>query len=540
MRKLYFFLLSYFFVFAATAQVSLTGGAYTQDFNTLANSGTTNVLTITGWQLTETGGGARDNEQYAGDNGASNSGDAYSYGSTASTERSLGGLQSGTLIPVIGANFTNNTGGTITQLQISYTGEQWRLGTLGREDRMDFQYSLNATSLATGTWVDVNSLDFIAPVTTGTVGALNGNVSPNQTIITFSITGLSIPNGTSFFIRWLDFNASGSDDGLSVDDFSLTPTSSGGGGINLSVNDLSINEGNAGTTNFSFTVSLSAPAGSGGVSFDIATSDNTATQPTDYTSNSLAGQTIPEGSSTYSFTVLINGDLTVEANETFFVNITNVTGATVADGQGQGTIVNDDVSIVPIAQIQGAGNSSPLNGLTVTTTGIVTGRRSNGFFLQTPDANVDGDPNTSEGIFVFTSSAPPAAAAVGNNVNVAGVVTEFIPTADPNSPSQTELITPVVSLNSTGNALPVAIVLTAANTNPSGSIYQLEKFESMRVQVNSLTVMGPTQGSLNEPTAISTSNGFFYGVITGIARPFREPGIQQPDPLPVGICFLKD
>ncbi len=534
MRKLYIFLLSFFFVLTATAQISLTGGAYTQDFNTLANTGTTNLLTITGWQLTETGGGARDNELYAGDNGASNSGDTYSYGATASSERALGGLQSGTLIPVIGANFTNNTGGTITQLLISYTGEQWRLGTLAREDRMDFQYSLDATTLANGTWTDVNSLDFIAPVTTGTVGALNGNISPNRTVITFSITGLSIPNGASFFIRWLDFNAAGSDDGLSVDDFSLTPTSSGGGGTNLSINDVSINEGNAGTTNFTFTVSLSAPAGAGGVSFDIASADNTATQPTDYTSNILTGQIIPAGSSTYSFTVLVNGDGTVEANEIFFVNITNVIGATVTDGQGQGTIINDDVSIVPIAQIQGTGNSSPLTGLTVTTTGIVTGRRSNGFFLQTPDANVDSDPNTSEGIFVFTSSAPPAAAAVGNSVNVTGLVTEFIPSADPNSPSQTELISPLVTLNSSGNALPVAILLTVGNTNPVGGIYQLEKFESMRVQVNSLTVVGHTEGTLNEPTAISTSNGFFYGVITGIARPFRESGIQLPDPLPLG------
>src|SRR6185295_2593537 len=118
----------------------------------------------------------------------------------------------------------------------------------------------------------------------------------------------------------------------------------------LTINDVSLNEGNAGTTSFTFTVSLSAPAGLGGVTFDIATADGTAqddnpvTEDNDYVAKSLTGQTIPSGSSTYSFTGLVNGDLIPETNETFFVNVSNVTGATVMDNQGQGTIVNDDAA----------------------------------------------------------------------------------------------------------------------------------------------------------------------------------------------------
>lgn len=111
---------------------------------------------------------------------------------------------------------------------------------------------------------------------------------------------------------------------------------------NLSINDVSANEGNAGTTNFVFTVSLSAPAGPGGVSFDIATANGTATAGVDYVAQSLTGQTIPAGSSTYTFTVLVNGDTLNEPSETFFVNVTNVVNAVVVDGQGVGTIVNDD------------------------------------------------------------------------------------------------------------------------------------------------------------------------------------------------------
>ncbi|GGD41024.1 hypothetical protein GCM10011514_01380 [Emticicia aquatilis] len=107
-------------------------------------------------------------------------------------------------------------------------------------------------------------------------------------------------------------------------------------------NDISLNEGLSGTTAFDFTVSLSSPAGPGGVSFDIRTVDGTASGGFDYVSKSLTAQTIPEGSSNYTFTVLVNGDATFEGDETFFVNITNVTGATIGRSAGTGTIINDD------------------------------------------------------------------------------------------------------------------------------------------------------------------------------------------------------
>ena len=165
---------------SAAGSISLTavGSAYTQDFDTLANAAasTMNTLTINGWELTETGGGTRDNEQYAVDTGGSGTGDTYSYGSAAATDRALGGLQSGTLIPVIGASFTNSTGGPITSLDVAYTGEQWRIGntSTARDDRIDFQYSIDATSLTAGTWVDVNPLDFTNLVkTAATAGAIN-------------------------------------------------------------------------------------------------------------------------------------------------------------------------------------------------------------------------------------------------------------------------------------------------------------------------------------------------------------------------------
>ncbi|PPU76661.1 putative Ig domain-containing protein [Xanthomonas cucurbitae] len=110
----------------------------------------------------------------------------------------------------------------------------------------------------------------------------------------------------------------------------------------LSINDVSLSEGNAGTTNATFTVSLSQPAGAGGVTFDIATANGTATAGVDYVASSATAQTIPNGSSSATFTVLVNGDTLNEPNETFLVNVSNVAGASVTDAQGVGTIVNDD------------------------------------------------------------------------------------------------------------------------------------------------------------------------------------------------------
>ncbi|MFI5178602.1 MAG: HYR domain-containing protein [Vicinamibacterales bacterium] len=186
-----------------------------------------------------------------------------------------------------------------------------------------------------------------------------------------------------------------------------------------------------------------------------------------------------------------------------------------------------------IHDIQGSGDVSPLLGQTVETDGIVTARTSNGFFLQTTD--VDADPNTSEGLFVFTAVAPPAEAQVGNFLTVTGTVQEFAPASDPLSPTVTELAGVItVILGSAGNALPSPVTIAALDTNPSGAIDQLEKYEGMRVRVDSLTVVAPTGGVVDDSTGTSTSTGDFFGVVTGVARPFREAGVPLPDPLPAG------
>jgi uncharacterized protein len=471
--------------------------------------------------------------------------------------------------------------------------------------------------------------------------------------------------------------------------------------LSLSVSDVTLPEGNSGTTSFEFIVSLSAPAPPGGVTFDIATADGTATTAdNDYIADSLVGVTILEGEQTYSFEVLVNGDTEIESNETFFVNVTNVIGAEVTKGQGVGTITNDDfappvytvvisqvyggggnagstythdfielfnngsstvnltgwsvqytsatgtgtwattnltgsigpgqyylvqqaagtggttplptpdatgsiamaatagkVALVasttsltggcptgmidlvgfgttatcfegtgptpapsnttavlrkrsgcfdsnensfdfqtgapnprnsasptrlceyvpaPINQIQGSGLVTPFFDQDVSTTGIVTARKSNGFFLQTPDNAVDNDPDTSEGIFVFTTSTPLVAVSPGDFVTAKGTATEFFDLTQISTSLPGE-----ITIHSSGNPLPSPVVLTTTILDPSGSTTQLERFEGMRMHADTLVAVAPTN-QFGETTT----------TLPGVPRPMREPGIEAGAPIP--------
>src|SRR5882672_10664978 len=112
----------------------------------------------------------------------------------------------------------------------------------------------------------------------------------------------------------------------------------------ISINDVAITEGNSGTKTATFTVSHT---GTAAFSVDYATADGTATAGSDYvaTSNTLNFAAGSGAAQSQTVSVTINGDATVEPDETFFLNLTNATnGGTILDGQGLGTITNDDAT----------------------------------------------------------------------------------------------------------------------------------------------------------------------------------------------------
>src|SRR5215467_3012092 len=137
----------------------------------------------------------------------------------------------------------------------------------------------------------------------------------------------------------------------------------------LSIDDVAVTEGNAGTTNAVFTVTLSA-ASTQPITVGFATADNTATAPGDYAAQ--AGTlTFAPGTTTQHVTVGVAGDTTFEADETFLVTLANPVNATVADGDAVGTIVNDDappsLSISDVTVTEGnAGTTSAVFAVTLT------------------------------------------------------------------------------------------------------------------------------------------------------------------------------
>lgn len=197
--------------------------------------------------------------------------------------------------------------------------------------------------------------------------------------------------------------------------------------------------------------------------------------------------------------------------------------------------VRAQARIFAIHDIQGASARSPLVGEVVATSGIVTGRKSNGVFIQVPDDAVDADVKSSEGIFVFTAATPAPNLTPGTLVSVTGRVLEFSPLADPSSPPFTELgDSPSIEVRGAGARLPPAIEIRPSDVSGERGHEQLERFEGMRVRITSLTMTSPTLGSVNEPNATGSSNGVFYGVLSGVVRPFREPGVDVRETLPAG------
>jgi endonuclease I len=210
-------LVTIFFIKNIVAQQSITNLStpYTQDFNSLANTGTPSSTLPANWFIS--------NATYTVGTGSSNTGALYSFGSTGNSDRALGSLGStGNANGKFGMNFTNNTSNNIQTLTITYTGEMWRLGSGSPLDSLHFSYSTDASSLANGTWTDVTQLNFITPDTTGIGRAVNGNIDSFRRNITYTISGLNIPPSATFWIRWQDYNSLGSDDGLAIDDLTVS------------------------------------------------------------------------------------------------------------------------------------------------------------------------------------------------------------------------------------------------------------------------------------------------------------------------------
>ncbi len=202
-----------------------------------------------------------------------------------------------------------------------------------------------------------------------------------------------------------------------------------------------------------------------------------------------------------------------------------------------------------IHDIQGAAHLSPLSGRVVSAVpGVVTARRSNGYYLQDPDP--DADESTSEGVFVFTSSAP--AVSVGDAVTVSGRVSEFRPGgASSANLTTTEITAPATTVLSAGNQLPAPVIIGAAGRVPPGRTIEddaagdaetggtfdpandgldfYESLEGMRVQLNNAVASGPTN-SFGE-TSVLGDDGASASLRTARGGILLRPDDANPERL---------
>lgn len=225
MKKIFITITALLSFVVANAQVNLTTMSYTQNFNTLDTTVTPSTNFPTGWSTFEYGTSANADQMYSGGNGASNTGNTYSFGATSAIERALGSVSSGTNRMKWGVAITNNTGSTITSFVINFTGEQWRLGhATAATDSLVFEYSTAATGISdtTSPWFTNNSLVFTSLITSGTTGTIDGNLPANQSAKSATVN-ITIPVGATIYLRWSDVKISGpGNDGLAIDDLSIT------------------------------------------------------------------------------------------------------------------------------------------------------------------------------------------------------------------------------------------------------------------------------------------------------------------------------
>ena len=135
----------------------------------------------------------------------------------------------------------------------------------------------------------------------------------------------------------------------------------------ISVRDVLVVEGNAGTVQATFVVALSGPS-SQSVSFSFATANGTATAGSDYVATSGAGVTFAPGEVEKPVIVLVNGDTIDEQQESFFLDISNVQNATVSSSRGTGLIVDDDGPSISIGDVSITEGNSGTKAATFTLT----------------------------------------------------------------------------------------------------------------------------------------------------------------------------
>jgi len=301
------------------AQVLMSGGTYTQNFDSLASSGTvnwTNNVTLPGWYAAKSGTNA---PNYAASTGSGTAGGLYSFGVAGvnpASDRALGSLGSGSASPVIyGLRFTNDTGLAVTNITVAYTGEEWRNGGSASAGSLAFSYGVSSSLITNAVdataWTNFAALNFTTPTVGSTASALDGNNGTNrQVFASVILTNVTVPAGQELFLRWLDVDDTGNDSALAIDDLTVNfqTTTNGVTGVSNSAPVITLQPQNQAASEGAFAILTVAATGS----------------PAPFFQWRLNGINLPGANSA---TLKLN-NLTTNQAGNYSVTITNIAGAT--------------------------------------------------------------------------------------------------------------------------------------------------------------------------------------------------------------------
>ncbi|TLY07521.1 MAG: hypothetical protein E6K85_09660, partial [Thaumarchaeota archaeon] len=229
-------------------------------------------------------------------------------------------------LPGISINDVSSTEGNSSTTNFDFTVT--RAGNTTGTSSVHFTTADGTASSLSDYSSNSGTLNFAAGETTKTINVdINGDtvVEPDETF------NVNLSNCTLCNIA--DAKGVGT---IENDDLVTVPS--------IFINDVAKTEGNVTTTDFNFTLTRSGTAAqlANPSSVTWATSDGTATGPSDYTAVPPTVISFAAGETSKTVTVLVNGDTTVEPNETFNVNLSVCVNCTITDNLGVGTIVNDD------------------------------------------------------------------------------------------------------------------------------------------------------------------------------------------------------
>lgn len=179
------------------------------------------ITGLQGWYITQLAG-SQPNINFSTSTGSATGSGVYSYGTSGNPNRALGSLAAGTGVYAFGLVLKNETGIILNRIQIRFLATQWRKGGSGNKNTWRFGYK-HTDTMHFGADTLINEHMFnLTSIHTGTGAAtLNGHLPVNQVWMEDSITNIYWLPGQELVLQWADFDETGSDDAMAIDDFSF-------------------------------------------------------------------------------------------------------------------------------------------------------------------------------------------------------------------------------------------------------------------------------------------------------------------------------